>query len=199
MIIGLLLGDGYCNKRIIEGCKICIRQSNIDKEYLFWLYHFFYTREYCSILKSRLYTRKLKNSNKIYTGYEFNTYTFRSFVEYKLFYHKGKKIINKNIENYITSLLLAVWIMDYGGWTGHGVRISTNALTYEEVILLIQILDNKFKLKSIIQKLSKPNNYSKNSMYVNKYSIYIKSSSIPLFRKLILPYKHFSMLYKIGL
>jgi hypothetical protein len=79
LIIGLLLGDGHCNKRIIEGCRICIRQSSIHKEYLFWLYAFFFIRGYCSNLKPRLYTRKLKNYSNVYTGYEFNTYTFRSF------------------------------------------------------------------------------------------------------------------------
>jgi hypothetical protein len=35
LIIGSLLGDGYCNKRLIEGSRICFRQSNIHKDYLF--------------------------------------------------------------------------------------------------------------------------------------------------------------------
>jgi len=200
LIIGLLLGDGYCNKRIIEGCRICIRQSSIHKEYLFWLYDFFYIRGYCSNLKPRLYTRKLKKYSNVYIGYEFNTYTFRSFSWiYKLFYHKGKKRINKNLENYITSLSLAVWLMDDGGWTGYGVRISTNAFSYEEIIILTGILNRKFELKCTIQNLSKPKNYNKNTIYVDKYSIYIKSTSVPLLRKLVLPYFHSSMLYKIGL
>jgi hypothetical protein len=200
VIIGSLLGDGHCNKRIIEGCRICIRQSSIHIEYLFWLYDFFYIRGYCSNLKPRLYTRKLKNYSNVYTGYEFNTYTFISFSWiYRLFYHKGKKRINKKLENYITSLSLAVWLMDDGGWTGYGVRISTNAFSYEEIIILTEILDSKFELKCIIQKLSKPKNYNKNTIYVDKYSIYIKSISVPLLRKLVLPYMHSSMLYKIGL
>lgn len=200
LIIGLLLGDGHCNKRIIEGCRICVRQSSIHKEYLFWLYDFFYIRGYSSNLKPKLYTRKIKNYSKVYTGYEFNTYTFRSFSWiYKLFYHKGNKRISKELENYITSLSLAVWIMDDGGWTGYGVRISINAFSYEEIIILTEILDSKFELKCTIQKLSKPKNYNKNSTYVDKYSIYIKSTSIPLLRKLVLPYFHSSMLYKIGL
>jgi hypothetical protein len=35
LIIGSLLGDGYFNKRLIEGSRICFRQSNIHKDYLF--------------------------------------------------------------------------------------------------------------------------------------------------------------------
>jgi hypothetical protein len=92
-----------------------------------------------------------------------------------------------------------VWIMDDGGWTGYGVRLSTNAFKYEEILILTEILENKFELKCTIQKLSKPKNFNKSIVYVDKYSIYIKSISVPLLRKLVLPYFHCSMLYKIGL
>jgi LAGLIDADG DNA endonuclease family/Cytochrome C oxidase subunit II, transmembrane domain len=195
VLIGSLLGDGYCNKRLIEGSRIYFRQSYKHKDYLFWLYDFFYTRGYCSNSKPRIYTRKLKNSDNIYTGYEFNTYTFRSLDWiYKLFYHKGKKVINKNIEKYITPLSLAIWIMDEGGWVGQGVRISTNAFTYSEIEWLTHILYMKFGLVTTIQKLTQ---VSKKD--IDKYSIYIKSSSIPFLRKIVQPYIHCSMLYKIGL
>lgn len=195
VIIGSLLGDGYCNKRLIEGSRICFRQSNIHKDYLFWLHDFFYTRGYCSSLKPILYNRKLKNSDKIYIGYEFNTYTFRSLDWiHKLFYKKGKKVINKNIEKYITPLSLAVWIMHDGGWVKHGVRISTNAFNYSEVEILTQILYIKFGLVTTIQKLTKVNKKD-----LDKYSIYIKASSISLLSKIVQPYTHSSMLYKIGL
>jgi len=192
IIFGSLLGDGYCNKRLIEGSRICFRQSSIHKEYLFWLHDFFYIRGYCSNLNPRLYVRKLKNIDKLYTGYEFNTYTFRSFDWInKLFYHKGKKVIKKEIKNYITPLSLAIWIMDDGGWVKYGVRINTNAFTYKEVELLTKILYENFKLLTSIQKLS--------NLEIDKYSIYIKSISIPLLRKIVQPYIHSSMLYKIGL
>jgi ubiquinol-cytochrome c reductase cytochrome b subunit len=180
---------------LIEGSRICFIQSSIHKDYLFWLHDFLYIRGYCSDLKPRLYTRSIKNSDLIYRGYEFNTYTFRSFDWiYKLFYHKGKKIINKEIEYYITPLSLAVWIMDNGGWVKHGVRISTNAFTYSEVELLTQILFRKFGLLTSIQKLTK---IHEENVYM--YSIYIKSGSIPLLRKIIQPFIHPTMLYKIGL
>ena len=38
VIIGSILGDSHANKRSGEGVRICYRQSNIHKEYLFWLY-----------------------------------------------------------------------------------------------------------------------------------------------------------------
>jgi LAGLIDADG DNA endonuclease family len=79
-IYGLLLGDGYANNRSGEGARIAIKQSNIHKEYLFFLYNFFLDRGYCSNLHPRRYLSRIKGIDKIYYGYEFNTFTFRSFV-----------------------------------------------------------------------------------------------------------------------
>ena len=80
VIIGSLLGDAYANKRSGEGVRICYRQSIKHKEYLFWLYTFFFNRGYTSNLQPRQYTRTIKSKEgKVYYGYEFNTFTFRSF------------------------------------------------------------------------------------------------------------------------
>jgi len=79
-IFGLLLGDGYAINRTGEGVRISIKQSIIHKEYLFSLYEFFFLRGYCSNLIPRKYNRTIKGRDKIYSGYEFNTFTFRSFV-----------------------------------------------------------------------------------------------------------------------
>lgn len=139
-----------------------------------------------------MYTRVLKKGEESTThyGYEFNTYTFRSFNWiHEIFYKKGKKYINPNIEKYITPLALAVLIMDDGGYAKPGVRISTNNFKLEEVELLVKILKNKFDLDITIQHL-KP---------INKYSIYIKGGSIPTLRNIVLPHLHPSMYYKLGL
>ena len=108
-IFGLLLGDGYASNRSGEGVRISIKQSIIHKEYLFSLYEFFFLRGYCSNLIPRMYNRTIKGIDKIYYGYEFNTFTFRSFVWiYNSFYKKGKKILPLNIEEFITPLTLAI-------------------------------------------------------------------------------------------
>jgi hypothetical protein len=195
VIFGLLLGDGYANNRSGEGVRISIKQSSIHKEYLFSLYEFFLNRGYCSQNKPREYIRTIKDINKKYYGYEFNTFTFRSFMWiYELFYKKGKKIVSFNIENYITPLTLAIWISDDGcffpstGGRG-GVRISCNSFRLEEVEYLTNILITKFDLDCTIQKI-----YLK-----DKYSIYVKKNSITKLENLILPYLHISMHYKLGL
>ena len=195
VIFGLMLGDGFGNNRSGEGVRFCIKQSIVHKEYLFSLYEFFLNRGYCSNNPPRKYTRMIKGINKTYYGFEFNTFTFRSFVWiYDLFYKKGKKIVSLNIENYITPLTLAIWISDDGTFvpsTGGrgGIRIACNSFTLIEVEYLTTILRHKFDLDCTIQKI-----YIK-----DKYSIYIKKNSIIKLENLILPYLHVSMYYKLGL
>ena len=190
VIIGLLLGDGYANNRSGEGVRISIKQSIIHKEYLFNLYEFFSTRGYCTTLKPRKYQRTIKGIDKIYYGYEFNTFTFRSFFWiYKSFYKNGKKIIPLNIDKFITPLTLAIWISDEGSWVESGVRIACNSFTIKEVEYLQSILITKFNLNCTILNINFP----------NKYSIFIKKGSISKLRELILPHLHKSMFYKLGL
>jgi hypothetical protein len=191
ILVGLLLGDGYANNRSGEGVRFSIKQSEIHKEYLFSLYEFFLCRGYCSTLEPRKYKRTIKGLEKTYYGYEFNTYTFRSFYWlYDSFYKKGKKIIpTQNMENYFTPLTLAIIISDDGTWTNSGVRIATNNFTLKEVEYLQSILIHKFELDCTIQKI-----YIK-----NKYSIYIKKNSMNKLTSLILPHLHPSMYYKLGI
>ena len=123
-------------------------------------------------------------------GYEFNTFTFKSFNWiHEMFYKKGKKVISPKIEKYITPLALAVLIMDDGGWAKPGVRIATNSFKLQQVEWLTEILRNKYSLNCTVQKIKT----------IDQYSIYIMASSIPTLRKLILPYLHPSMYYKLGL
>lgn len=199
VIIGSLLGDGYANKRNIEGIRLCYRQSVIHKEYLFWLYEFFYNRGYCSPLNPRLYVRRIKNkvpkdsnSNtaKEYHGYEFNTFTFRSFNWiHKMFYKQGKKYISPTIKNYLNAQALAIWLMDDGAWAKPGVRIATNSFELQQVIMLSKIIHDNFSLECTVQHLKS----------IDRWSIYIKGKSIPALRKIVLAHFHSSMHYKLGL
>jgi hypothetical protein len=110
VIIGSVLGDAYVSNRSGEGVRIYYRQSIIHKEYLLWLYSYFYNRGYTSNLQPRQYSRTIKSKEgKLYYGYEFNTFTFRSLGWiHKIFYKNGKKVIPLNISEYLTPLALAV-------------------------------------------------------------------------------------------
>ena len=190
VIIGSILGDAYASNRSGEGVRICYRQSNIHKEYLFWLYNFLYNRGYTSNLQPRQYIRTIQSKQgKVYYGYEFNTFTFRSFNWiHQMFYKKGTKVVPKNIYEYLTPLALAVWIMDDGGWVNSGVRIATNSFKLKEVELLNGVLNSKYNLETTIQKI----------WVKDKYSIYITKKSVPNLRNIVIPFIHSSMLYKLG-
>ena len=138
------------------------------------MYEFFYNKGYCSNFQPRKYLRQNKGFNKTYYGFEFNTFTFRSFVWiYKLFYKKGKKVVPINIENFITPLTLAIWISDDGTFvpsTGGrgGVRIACNAFSLQEVEYLTTILKTKFNLDTSIHYKKGKNNIFYERIYIKK-------------------------------
>ena len=190
VIIGSILGKAQANNRTGEGVRICYRQSIRHKEYLFWLHNFFYDRGYTSNLQPRQYTMTIRTTEGTeYYGYEFNTFTFRSFNWiHRMFYNNGRKVIPENIYEYLTPLALAVWIMDEGGFANYGIRIATNSFKLTEVELLQDVLKSKNNLETTIQNI-----YIK-----DRYSIYIKKKSVNNLRNIVRPYIHFSMLHKLG-
>ena len=213
VLVGLLLGDGYANNRSGEGVRFAIKQSKIHKDYLFFLYNFFLIRGYTSNLEPRLYKRTIKGIDKLYLGYEFNTYTFRSLVWlYELFYKNGKKVIPQNISKLLTPLSLAILLADDGCFVKSGVRISLNAFTLPEIKLFVLTLKEKFNLDCTIQEVYLKNPKSlpddstvrsdtQKNKYIKKekYSIYIRSKSLLTLKNLVSPHMPKSMLYKIGL
>lgn len=182
VIIGSLLGDAYANSRTIEGVRFCYRQSIIHQKYLFFLYSFFNDRGYCSNLAPRKYTRKLINKTtkevKEYFGYEFNTYTFSSLKWiHNLFYKKGIKFISPKLEQYLTPLALAIWIMDCGYNKKNFLYINTKFQDIKDVKLLVNILIKNFGINCSI--INNKDTY---------YGIKIAKSSIGALVSLIKPH-----------
>lgn len=98
VLVGCLLGDAYSSKSksLIEGTSFRFKQSGRHKDYLFFLYDFFFTRGYFTNSGPRLYKTILINTanvKKIYYGYIFDLFTFSSLNWiYDLFYLNEKKI-----------------------------------------------------------------------------------------------------------
>lgn len=188
VLVGSMLGNGYCNKRSLEGTRFCLRQNIIYKEYLFWLYDFFFNRGYCSNLEPLKNTRVLRD--KVDSGYEFNIFTFRSLNWlYDLFYLRGKKIISPKLAPYLTPLALAVWIMDVGEWDEPGVRIPTCKFSSSQIRILLLILFLDYGLDCKLSAWKKG----------FKSSIYIKENSVPKLKRIVSPYMHPSMSHKLGI
>jgi hypothetical protein len=121
VLVGCLLGDAYASKSkaVITGTTFRFKQSGRHKDYLFFLYDFFFSRGYCTNAGPREYRTTLVNSSnvkKLHYGYEFDLFTFSSLNWlYELFYVNGKKVILPELINYLTPMALAFLIMDDGG------------------------------------------------------------------------------------
>ena len=196
VLVGAILGDCFangattaCGERTLSGgVRFIFKRSVKHQEYLFWLFDFFRTRGYCSNNLPVKVVSSQKFGDKFHDCYRFNTYAFSSLLDlYKLFYNSKKKVIPNNIEELLTPLALAIWIMDDGTFKSPGLIIATNCFTKQEVELLKKALENKFNIKSCLQK----NNVN--------YQLYIKAESLFLLKKLVLPYVVPSLRYKLGI
>lgn len=203
VLVGCLLGNAHSkkSKSQIAGTILRFKQSDRHKDYLFFLYDFFYNRGYCTNSGPRQCTAFIKNFSickKIHSGYEFNLFTFSSLNWlHDLFYVNGIKTITPEISKYLTPMSLAFLIMENGRLVkqSKSVIISTKDFTLQEVQLLRDIFKTNFDLDCTIRLLSK----GKGDNPKNKYSLYIKVASMPRLRELVLPYILPSFRSKLGL
>lgn len=193
ILIGSLLGDcgGDLQKKGKNPCFV-FKQSVIHIDYLFYIYFIFLSWGYVQPFATPI-VRKTKDSHgHIHNYIRFRTITSPNLLYiYKMFYKykdgKYVKIVPKNLDLYLTPKALAFWIMDDGSKEGSGILLHTNSYTYEEVLLLIKILKNKYKIESVPRKK------------YNKHIIYINAKSVPILVKLVKIHMHPKFYYKIGL
>ena len=146
IIVGTLLGDGYIYKDKYGGCRLEIKHSNSQKDYVFWLHN---------------------NLNNICPGipkqrkdnfqWKFNTESNNDLIEiYNLFYGSGFKKIPENISDILTNVIsLAVWFMDDGSIdyrpkSHYAFKINTNAFRLEECKILSETLYRNFVIVSSV-------------------------------------------------
>ena len=186
IIFGSLLGDGYAEKRN-EGTRINFYQEDSHSSYLIWLHTLISNLGYCNS-KIPIITTRLGSKGKLRKIIRFSTWTYSSLNwVHNLWYINGKKVIPKNIQEYLTPLSLAIWIMDDGGKVNQGIKLSTNYFSYSECLFLIKVLYEKFELKCSVES----------SGHNNQYIIYIWKESMNNLRNIVLPYVHSSMKYKL--
>lgn len=97
------------------------------------------------------------------------------------------KIITTDLLPSLNPISLAYWAMDAGSGTPSRFYFHTEAFTIKECYLLVAMLHYRFGLFSQIQ------------LNAGKPIIKIKSKSMPLFRSIVTPHFHHSMLYMLRL
>ncbi len=189
ILVGLYLGDLYAIKKT-KGINAYLEftQGLVNKDYLEHLYELF--KIYCHNAPNTTNMAPHKRTGKTYSRVRFLTYSLPCFNElYDLFYPEGKKIVPLNIGELLTPIGIAYWIADDGCWikSKRHVVLSTNSYTFEEVELLIDVLNSKFNLKAYIQK------------QICGYQIIIPSYSVSVLQSLLAPVMPSAMKHKTGL
>ncbi|MDD2731730.1 MAG: hypothetical protein PHI53_00875 [Candidatus Pacebacteria bacterium] len=187
LLIGTLLGDGTLE---LNGryARLRINHSLKQKTYVEWKHKLLYKlaardRIVCFSRNADLRT------NKTYYFCRFDTNTnFLLDRFYKIFYVNGKKRVPNNIIKVLNDpLSLAVWFMDDGYKRNdcNSLRISTDAFTFKEQILLKNCLKENFNIDCKIHRKGK------------YWNIYIPSLEAKKFSRIIKPYIIPEMKYKI--
>jgi hypothetical protein len=191
ILIGSLLGDGSM-ERDGNGSRFAFYQEKTHGEYLLWLHKIISNLGYCKKEIPIIQTRIGVNKELRYL-FRFRTFTYSSFNWiHEEFYPKpfGRKIIPNIINQYLSPMALAIWIMDDGTlFKNKGLKFCTNSFTLQEVQYLSTLLKNKYSINSSIHKIS----------VVNQYNIYIPKSNLNNLKKIVKPYIHPSMYYKLNL
>ena len=187
VLVGILLGDASLQTETSQTYRLRISQSEQHKDYLFHLYDIF--KNLTPSPPVRYEFLDSRNPGKKYFRWSFATTQqacFRFFAHQ--FYDGNKKKVPKLIHKWLTPRSIAYWYMDDGAqkWKGKslGVRFCTDTFTHQEVILLKNVLHDKFGLKTSVEKKQQV------------WRIYISSSSYDLLKSLIFSYFTESMLYK---
>ena len=189
VIFGSLLGDAHGEKRVKgKGTRFTFNQESSHVEYIFFLHKFFSSRGYCNT-KTPVIATRLGVKGKVRKIVRFSTWTYTSFNWIHGIWYKGnKKTVPLCIGEYLTPLALAIWIMDDGCKIGKALKFSTNSFTYDECLLLVNVLKDNFNIKSTIQQTG----------VNNQYIIYIWKQSMQDLINTVSPYLVPEMKYKIN-
>lgn len=189
IIFGSLLGDAHGEKRSNGvGTRISFYQEAVHIEYLLHLHKFLSESGYCNTKVPNVTTR-LGAKGKLRKVVRFSTWTYTSFNWiHDLWYKDQIKCVPTCIDQYLTPLALAIWIMDDGAKVGNGLKLSTNSFSYNDCLVLIKALNSNFNIKASIQSAGSK----------NQYIIYIWKESMNDLRNTVSQYIIPEMKYKLN-
>lgn len=186
VLMGILLGDATLETQ--NGgrtYRMKIEHSISQKIYLEHLYCVF--KEWV-LTPPRLKAVTLSNG-KIYTNVVFSTLSHSSFRFYAhQFYDDKHKVVPRLINRWLTPKAVAYWFMDDGSIKSKqskGVIFNTQGYTIQDVLRLVRVLKEKFRLESKARKQKEG------------YQIYVSGRSYEQFKNIVSPYILPEMRYKI--
>lgn len=185
IIIGLLLSDGWLQKRGHWNPRIGLKQSIINFPYIWYVYN-----ELAYLCSGQLMFGSSTLRGKLFYNLTLQTRQLACIIEiFHLFYivvdKKPIKVIKEDLFFYMNYIVLAHWIMGDGSKRNEGITLCTDNFTLPEVVLLINILMIKFDIKPTLHKEK------------NNYRIYINKVDLNKIRLHLLPHFVDHFLYKI--
>jgi hypothetical protein len=196
ILIGIMLGDGFlyrssptANTRFEMSFGTNYKMYAESIELLF--------KEY---IKTSLKAVEIKGKEKKYINYRLKTRSLPVFNQYHdLFYefkmlesgiYKRVKVVPANISKLMNPIVLAYMIQsEFSNTRGESrVRIYTNSFTKAEVELLAEAIKTNLNIVTGVA-------HDRNDQWI----LTIGAKQMDLLRKLVSPYFHPSMLYRIGL
>lgn len=188
IFFGSLLGNGHGEKRFLGvGTRFSFSQEAFHVNYLMFLHKLISDLGYCNS-KLPLITTRLGRKGKIRKVARFTTWTYTSFNWiYDLWYDNKIKHVPECIDQYMTPLALAIWIMDDGAKIGKGIKFCTNSFSYNDSLILIKALNKNFNIKASILSAGT----------TDLYWIYIWKESMTEVLKIVSPYIIPEMKYKL--
>lgn len=193
LILGSSLGDGCISLQTSANAKnphFQVSHNPMQRNYLKWKY---------SILSNvSNVVRRIKNtrgfSNKSGILYNFETHSLSALLPiYKMLYKNKKKVITEAYLKKMSPLSFAVWYMDDGslskGKTSETIRICVPGFSEESIDVFIKYFYEKYNILF---------NKNKTARYTTITTISVgKKAGGMLFSKMIAPYIHSEMQYKI--
>lgn len=151
VVIGTLLGDGRLESRSKNGsARLRVHHAHSQYDFLMWKYNIFrnvVTRKPWQV------TWKGSLTGNIYKAWFFHTKTLKDLqLFHQLFYPAGKKIIPKNIGNFLTPRTLATWFMDDGCATGTRIILNTQCFPVDQQAILQQWLREQLNIETTLHK-----------------------------------------------
>jgi ubiquinol-cytochrome c reductase cytochrome b subunit len=188
IIFGSLLGNAYGEKRLLVGTSFKFSQEASHVKYLMFLHKLLSELGYCNS-KLPVITTILGNKGKISKVARFTTWNYISFNWiYDLWFYNNKKHVPECIDQYLTPLALAIWIMNNGAKIGKSIKFFTNSFSYNECLILKKALNDNFNIKASIQPAGSK----------NQYIIYIWKESMNDLINIVFPYIIPEMKYKLN-
>ena len=188
IIFGSLLGDGHAEKRLMGiGTRITFFQEASHVKYILYLHEILSKSGYCNTNKPVIKNR-LGIKGKLRKIVRFSTWTYTSFNWiHELWYKNNKKCVPECINEYLSPLALAIWIMDDGCKVSKGLKLCTNSFTYNECLILIKALNDNFNIKASVQL----------SGSKDQYILYIWKESMDNLSNIVSPFIIPEMKYKL--